>query len=118
MTANTDPRLINWDDAEFTEARPGIFGSTFHTPQLTVVMYRYSPGSTWEEHSHPQDQITTVLEGQIDFTVNGRIVRLSAGESAALPGETPHAATIPSDGACVTVNVLTSRSGPPPPPRA
>ncbi len=102
VTANTDPRLIDWNDAEFTEARPGIVGSTFHTPQLTVTMYRYSPGSTWEEHSHPQDQITTVLEGQIDFSVNGRVVRLGPGESAALPGETPHAATVPSDGPCVT----------------
>src|SRR3954463_11526724 len=69
--AVTDPQLIDWDQQEFTEARPGIFGATVHTPQLTAILYRYAPGSSWEEHQHPQDQITTVLEGEIDFIVAG-----------------------------------------------
>ena len=57
------PQTIDWDEQEFTEVRPGIFGATVHTPQLTATLYRYGAGSSWEEHQHPQDQITTVLEG-------------------------------------------------------
>jgi quercetin dioxygenase-like cupin family protein len=100
---------VDWDEREFTEVRPGIFGATVHTPQLTATLYRYTAGSSWEEHHHPQDQVTTVLEGTIDFLVAGEAVRLTAGQTAALPGGTPHAATVPYDGPCVTINVLTSR---------
>lgn len=102
---------IDWDEQEFSEVRPGVFGATVHTPQLTATLYRYVPGSSWEEHQHPEDQITTVLEGVIDFVVEGRDVRLTAGQLATLPGGTPHSATVPDPGA-VTLNVFTHRDAP------
>jgi quercetin dioxygenase-like cupin family protein len=103
-------RTIDWNEQEFTEVRPGIFGTTVHTPQLTATLYRYRPGSSWEEHDHPQDQMTTVLEGAIDFVVDGQPVHLVAGQLAALPGGTAHSATVPAAGAgAVTLNVFTYR---------
>ena len=103
---------IDWAEQEFTEVRPGIYGATVHTPQLTATLYRYGGGSSWEEHQHPQDQITTVLEGVVDFVVDDRPLRLEAGQLAALPGGTPHSATVP-DGGAVTLNVFTHRDAPP-----
>jgi quercetin dioxygenase-like cupin family protein len=102
---------IDWDDQEFNEVRPGIFGATFHTPQLTATLYRYGAGSTWEEHQHAQDQVTTVLSGDIDFIVNGEKVHLAAGQTALLPGGTPHSAEATNE--CVTINVLTLRKDTP-----
>ena len=54
------PQKIDWNEQEFAEVRPGIFGATVHTPQLTATLYRYAAGTSWEEHHHAQDQITTV----------------------------------------------------------
>ncbi len=106
-------RTIDWADQAFAEVRPGIFGATVHTPQLTATLYRYGPGTSWEEHQHPQDQVTTVLEGAIDFVVAGRPVHLAAGQLALLPGGTPHAATVPESAPAVTLNVFTHRDTPP-----
>jgi quercetin dioxygenase-like cupin family protein len=106
------PQKIDWDEQEFTEVRLGIFGATVHTPQLTATLYRYGGGTSWEEHQHPQDQITTVLEGVVDFVVDGKPVRLEAGQLATLPGGTPHSATVPEPGA-VSLNVFTHREAPP-----
>jgi quercetin dioxygenase-like cupin family protein len=105
-------QTIDWEQQEFTEVRPGIFGATVHTPQLTATLYRYQAGSSWEEHEHPQDQITTVLEGVIDFVVDGEPVRLGPGQLAALPGGTPHSASVPERPA-VSLNVFTHRDRPP-----
>ena len=107
------PQTINWDEQEFTEVRPGIFGATVHTPQLTATLYRYGASTSWEEHQHPQDQITHVIEGTIDFVVAGSPVTLRAGQLATLPGGTPHSATVPSGGPAVTLNVFTHRDAPP-----
>jgi quercetin dioxygenase-like cupin family protein len=110
---NDDPQIINWDEQEFREARPGIYGATVHTPQLTATYYRYGAGTSWEEHQHPQDQITYVLKGAIDFVVGGEPASLVAGQMATLPGGTPHSATVPSSGECLTLNIFTHREGPP-----
>jgi quercetin dioxygenase-like cupin family protein len=104
---------IDWGEQKFTEVRPNIYGATVHTQQLTATLYRYGGGSSWEEHQHPQDQITTVLEGAVDFVVDGRPVRLEAGQLAALPGGTPHSAAVPEGGGAVTLNVFTHRDAPP-----
>jgi quercetin dioxygenase-like cupin family protein len=105
------PFTVDWSTLSFSEVRPGIHGATVHTPQLTVTYYRYEPGSSWEEHHHPEDQVTSVVEGEIDFVVAGEPVHLRAGELAALPGGVPHSARV---GACEvrTLNVYTSRGTP------
>ncbi len=103
------PQKIDWTQREFVEVRPGVFGATVNTPQLTATLYRYRRGSSWEEHQHPEDQITMILEGVIDFQVDGRPVRLRQGELAAIPGETPHSAAVPESGDAVSLNVFTRR---------
>jgi quercetin dioxygenase-like cupin family protein len=109
----SEPRTVDWSGLEFSEVRPDIFGATVHTPQLTATLYRYAGGSSWEEHEHPQDQITTVLEGSIDFYVAGDLVQLQEGQTALLPGGVRHSAEVPGAGA-VTLNVLTRRDQTPP----
>jgi quercetin dioxygenase-like cupin family protein len=98
---------MRWDDQEFTEVRPGIFGATIDTEQLTATVYRYEPGCEWETHEHPEDQVTTVLEGGVvDFVVGGAPAPLGPGELAVIPGGTPHSATVAADGErVVTLNV-------------
>jgi quercetin dioxygenase-like cupin family protein len=104
-----DAFTVDWTDHEFSEVRPGIFGATVETPQLTVTLYRYGAGSAWETHEHPEDQISTVLEGEIDFTVAGEPVRLTKGQVACLPGGIPHSAVVGPE-PVTTLNVYTLRS--------
>ena len=98
---------MRWDEQEFTEVRTGIFGATIDTEQLTVTVYRYEPGCEWETNAHPEDQVTSIVEGgTIDFVVNGEPVSLSPGEFSLIPGNVPHSASVPADGErVITVNV-------------
>ncbi|HEY1507543.1 MAG TPA: cupin domain-containing protein [Solirubrobacteraceae bacterium] len=103
---------LRWDEQEFTEVRPGIFGATIDTEQLTVTVYRYEPGCAWEEHSHPEDQVTCVVDGgTVEFVVDGRPTPLSPGQLALIPGGVPHAASVPADAQrVVTINVWRLRN--------
>src|SRR4051812_29707389 len=104
---------MRFADGEFTEVRPGIFGATLDTEQLTVTVYRYEPGCAWETHSHPEDQVTYITEGgTVDFVVDGEPRPLSAGELAVIPGGVPHSASVPLDGErVVSLNVWRLRAG-------
>jgi quercetin dioxygenase-like cupin family protein len=98
---------MRWDEQDFTEVRPGIFGATIDSEQLTATVYRYEPGCAWEEHAHAEDQVTCVLEGGVvDFVVDGRHTPMGRGELAVIPGGVPHSATVAADGErVVTLNV-------------
>jgi quercetin dioxygenase-like cupin family protein len=103
---------LRWDEQEFTEVRPRIFGATIDTEQLTVTVYRYEPGCAWEEHSHPEDQVTCVVDGgTVEFVVDGRPTPLSPGQLALIPGGVPHSASVPADAQrVVTINVWRLRN--------
>jgi quercetin dioxygenase-like cupin family protein len=104
--------VSRWDQLEFAEVRPGIFGATLDTEQLTATVYRYEPGCVWEDHRHPEDQVTFIAEGgEIEFVVDGVPTRLTKGELALIPGGIPHSATVAADGKrVISVNVWTLRS--------
>ena len=107
----TGPLVIDWDGRELTELRPGIRGATIVSRDLTISLYRYAPGSAWEEHRHPEDQLTLVLEGEILFTSGGEELRLGPGAQVLIPGDVPHSAVAgPTE--VVTLNVWPPRGVP------
>jgi quercetin dioxygenase-like cupin family protein len=79
------------------------------------AQFKASICSDLRRAAHPQDQVTCVIEGAIDFVVDGRPVRLTAGQLATLPGGVPHAANIPTGAGVASFNVFTSRERPPDP---
>jgi unsaturated pyranuronate lyase len=107
----TGPLVIDWEGREFAELRPGIRGSTIVTADLTVTLYRYAPGSSWEEHRHPEDQLTVVLAGEIAFTSGGEELRLGPGGQVLIPGGVPHSA-VAGAAEAVTLNVWPPREPP------
>ena len=97
----------------FAPVRPKVDGATVETRDLTVTTYRYQPGATWQEHAHPEDQMTMLLSGDaLAFRVDGREVELRPGELVLIPGGTPHSATV-GNGEVVTLNVWRLRKAVP-----
>jgi quercetin dioxygenase-like cupin family protein len=80
-----------------------------HGASQTLVRYVYQPGSVFPIHQHPEEQITVVLSGTIDFTVDGYPVVLSAGECALIPANTPHGATVTGSVVVETLNTMSPR---------
>ena len=106
-------RLMRWDDQEFTEVRPGIFGATIDSDAADGrPSTATSPGCAWETHAHPEDQVTSIAEGgTVDFVVDGRPAPMSPGELAVIPGGVPHSATVAADGErVISVNVWRLRA--------
>ncbi len=82
--------------ADVLRLRPDVPGASMWAVALDQAMLTYfevAPCSRFVRHSHPSEQITLVLEGELFFEVDGRDeVRVGPGEVIALPANVPHAA--------------------------
>ncbi|HEX8404368.1 MAG TPA: cupin domain-containing protein [Duganella sp.] len=72
-----------------TETVRSAFDGTREAIQVRVD---FAPGASFPKHSHPGVEIAYVLSGSIEYELNGKTVRLQAGESIYLPAGTVHSA--------------------------
>jgi len=68
----------------------GFNGRVIHGSNVTIVFWEVEAGAILPSHSHPHEQITTVLKGSFTLTLNGREITLSDGEGIIIPPHTPH----------------------------
>ena len=78
------------DDLEQRELIPGTAVRFVHSDRMTVAHWHFEPGIPLPEHSHPHEQITTVLEGEFELTVSGTPIRLSGGDYLVIDPDVVH----------------------------
>jgi len=57
---------------------------------LMLTFFEFEDGTLVPDHGHPQEQITYVIEGTLEFTLEGETRRLHAGEGAVVPPNARH----------------------------
>jgi quercetin dioxygenase-like cupin family protein len=92
------------------EPYPGLERRTFDAAGATVNEYRFRPGARFPVHSHPQEQITLVEEGEIELTVREEVTRLEAGAWSVVGGDVPHGIRAGEHGARIVAIVVPRRS--------
>jgi quercetin dioxygenase-like cupin family protein len=48
------------------------------------------PGQTWEDYRHAVDELVMVLEGRVEFEIDGQVVLPSVGEELVIPAGVVH----------------------------
>jgi quercetin dioxygenase-like cupin family protein len=88
---------------------PGITRVSFSSELATVASYRFEPGARFPLHSHPQEQITLVDEGEVEMTIAGSTQTMRPGDWALAPAEVEHGLVAGPNGARVTAIVVPRR---------
>jgi quercetin dioxygenase-like cupin family protein len=96
--------FIKADDLDVKEPRQGWRGRFFHSAHMTFAQYTVSAGAAIHEHSHPNDEVWNVLEGELEITVAGRRTRVKAGDAAVVPPNTRHAVRAVTDARALVVD--------------
>ncbi len=86
------------------ERLPGWRGRYFDSPSMTFAHYEFDGGASIHEHSHPQEEVYEMLEGEIEITIDGVIHQLAAGSAAIVPADTLHAVRAISGGRLIVVD--------------
>ena len=74
------------------ELAPGIHGYYAHGEKHTLGLVELKKGSIVPMHSHIHEQITYILEGQLDMNIGGVDYSLTNGMYHVIPSGVPHSA--------------------------
>ena len=101
-TAGSWHELAGIDPVELV---PGLSFRPVVGERMLLNVATYAPHTIVPEHSHAEEQLTFVLEGEFEFRIAGETRLLRPGTVAHVPPHVPHAART-YDAACVQVDVF------------
>ena len=82
--------LQNWDNLPEKEIVSGMFAKIVHTDKTSVIRWRILKDAKLPEHSHPHEQVTLVLNGELLLTVDGKEFLLKKGDLFPIKSNLPH----------------------------
>jgi quercetin dioxygenase-like cupin family protein len=83
---------------------PGITGYYAHGENMTFGLVELKAGSSVPLHQHVHEQITYIVEGQLDMIIGGEPCSLTASMYHIISSNTPHAAVAKTD--CKVIDVF------------
>ncbi|MET0395150.1 MAG: cupin domain-containing protein [Chitinophagaceae bacterium] len=86
------------------ELAPGLTGHYVHGSSMTFGYVEVKAGSNLPEHQHVHEQITYILEGELEMIIGGKACTLTAGMYYVIPSRTPHSAIAHTD--CRLIDVF------------
>ncbi len=90
-------RHIPWSSVEVEALNP-LLGRHFVVGQnVMLARILLKKGCVVPEHSHPNEQITCILEGALKFWIDGKEIVVNAGEVLTIPPDMPHRAEALAD---------------------
>ncbi len=82
--------FINLQDIIEREVIPGFKGKFIHSANVTIVHWSITAGSELSEHNHPHEQVTNIISGELELTMERVTKRLKSGEVAVIPSNLKH----------------------------
>ena len=96
--------LIDVKSLKITERLPGWRGRYFHSSNMTFAHYEFDKGSSIHDHSHPQEEVYEVIEGELELTIDGMKQVARAGMVAIVPSNAKHSVKALTDGKAIIVD--------------
>ncbi|MEI9887930.1 MAG: cupin domain-containing protein [Rhizomicrobium sp.] len=90
--------FIDTSKLKIVERRPGWLGRFFDSGAMTFGHYEFTKGADIHAHSHDQEEVWHVLEGQLRITIGDETVVAGPGFVALVPPHVMHAVVALSDG--------------------
>ena len=82
--------FFDLENIEIKEPVKGYKGKFIHSENQTIAVWDVDEGAVLPEHSHPHEQISTVVEGEFELTRNGEARKVDNNSVAVIPSNVPH----------------------------
>jgi quercetin dioxygenase-like cupin family protein len=96
--------LVDTASLPVIERLPGWYGRYFHSASMTFAHYDFMRGSSIHEHSHAQEEVYEVIEGELELTIDGVAHIARPGVVAIVPANVRHSVKALTDGRAIIVD--------------
>ncbi len=96
--------MKNIQDITLKKLITGISGRYVHGEQISFGLVNIEAGSNLPLHHHPHEQITYILEGELEMEIGGQKMLLTQGCFSVIPSNVPHSAIAYKD--CTVIDVF------------
>ena len=86
------------------EIAPGFFSKLIHTANNTINFIEVAAGNSVPDHAHIHEQLSFVIQGQFQLTINGEVQVLDASMFAVIPSNVRHSGLAITD--CKLIDVF------------
>jgi len=97
-------RFIDTRKLAVVERLPGWRGRYFDSAHMTFGHYEFDRGATIHAHSHAQEEVWQVIEGELEVTIAGETMRAGPGMAAIVPPHTEHRVVALGSGKAIVVD--------------
>jgi quercetin dioxygenase-like cupin family protein len=110
-SSENPPRFVSMSDLPTVTLTQGITAQPVFGGALLLSFVHFEPNAVAPLHQHPEEQCGTVLEGEMEFEVNGERRMMRPGDVYVAPPNVPHQART-YDRPCLALDVFSPpRSG-------
>ena len=81
---------MNLENIKQKEFFPGLKGKLVHGDKITWAFWDVEKGAEVPEHSHHNEQIMHVIDGEFEFILNGNKKIYKSGDVVVIPSDIPH----------------------------
>jgi quercetin dioxygenase-like cupin family protein len=104
-TPTAPGRYVSVDSLTAVEFLPGLGFRPVQGERVLTNFVSFAPGAVAPRHAHEEEQIVIVLEGELEFDLDGEVRTLRKGDVAVIPAWVPHGAWT-TDGYCQEVDIF------------
>jgi len=96
--------FVEVDTLPEVERKPGWRGRYFDSPSMSFAHYEFDGGSSIHEHSHPEEEVWEVIEGELEITIADVTRRCGPGVVGIVPANALHSVRAISSGRAIVVD--------------
>ena len=85
-------KFYTWDEMPMDQLSPSIGRKMIWGERTMMARVFLKKGAVVPVHSHENEQITYVLEGALEFEIDGKTIVVGKGQAMVIPSNMPHGA--------------------------
>jgi quercetin dioxygenase-like cupin family protein len=97
--------FVTWDAQDPIEVVPGLRFQPILGGRLMANFVSFEPNTVAAVHWHDEEQISIVIEGEMEFEVGGQKKVVRRGDAVIIPPNVPHGAQT-FDTTCLEIDVF------------
>ncbi len=97
----------DWDSIAWVDVIHGYRAKFIHTETATLSLWQITAGTALPPHAHLHEQITQLIEGAFDLTVDGHEYVMKPGDVVFIPPHAAHSAMPQTD--CLVLDIFHPR---------